>query len=122
MTDLQAAPPLTDITVRNPADGSVVGSVPIDTPDTVAAKARDLRLAQPEWEAMGAKGRKAWLLKLQDWILDNAEHLADVLQSESGKPRAEAAQEAPLCADLLKYWAGTPRSSWLIATRRRTAR
>ena len=106
MTDLQAAPALTDITVRNPADGSVAGSVPIDTPDIVATKARELRLAQPEWEAMGAKGRKAWLLKLQDWILDNAEHLADVLQSETGKPRTEAAQEAPLCADLLKYWAG----------------
>lgn len=42
MTDLQA-PALTTITVRNPADGSIAGSVPIDDPDTVAAKARALR-------------------------------------------------------------------------------
>ena len=48
----------TTIEVRNPADGSVVGSVPIDTPETVAAKARELRLFQPEWEALGARGRK----------------------------------------------------------------
>ena len=44
---------------------------------------------------MGAKGRKHWLLKFQDWILDNAEHIADVVQSETGKPRAEASTEAP---------------------------
>lgn len=105
MTDLQAAPALDTITVRNPADGSVAGSVPIDNPETVAAKARGLREAQPEWEAMGANGRKVWLLKLQDWILDNTAHLTDVLQSETGKPRTEAATEPTLCADLLNYWA-----------------
>lgn len=43
---------------------------------------------------------------MQDWILDNADHLAAVLQSETGKPRTEATIEAPLCADLIKYWAG----------------
>lgn len=103
---MQAAPALTTITVRNPADGSVVGSVPIDDAQTVAAKARALRAAQPEWEALGPDGRKPWLLAMQDWILDNAEHLAAVLQSETGKPRTEATIEAPLCADLIKYWAG----------------
>lgn len=106
MTDVQAPPALTTITVRNPADGSVVGSVPIDDAQTVAAKARALRASQPEWEALGPDGRKPWLLAMQDWILDNAEHLAAVLQSETGKPRTEATIEAPLCADLIKYWAG----------------
>jgi acyl-CoA reductase-like NAD-dependent aldehyde dehydrogenase len=106
MTDLHAKPRLNTIEVRNPADGSVVGEVPVDTPETVAAKARELRLYQPEWEAIGAKGRKPWLLKFQDWLLDNAEHITDVLQSETGKPRAEASIEAPLSADLLNYWAG----------------
>ncbi|MDG4664313.1 aldehyde dehydrogenase family protein [Mycobacterium sp. 236(2023)] len=104
MTDLQARA-LTTITVRNPADGTIAGSVPIDEPDTVAAKARALRDAQPEWEALGPDGRKPWLLAMQDWILDNAERLADVLQSETGKPRTEATMEPPLCGDLLKYWA-----------------
>ena len=106
MTELHAQTRSKTIEVRNPADGAVVGSVPIDTPETVAAKARELRLYQPEWEAMGAKGRKPWLLKFQDWVFDNAERLTDVLQSETGKPRAEASMEAPLAADLLNYWAG----------------
>jgi acyl-CoA reductase-like NAD-dependent aldehyde dehydrogenase len=105
MTDLHVKPQLTTIEVRNPADGSLVGSVPIDSAETVAAKASALRVYQPEWEAMRAEGRKKWLLKFQDWILDNAEHLTDVLQSETGKPRAEAALETPMAADGLHYWA-----------------
>jgi len=32
------------IVVRNPADGRVVGAVPIETSEAVAAKARELRL------------------------------------------------------------------------------
>jgi acyl-CoA reductase-like NAD-dependent aldehyde dehydrogenase len=46
------------IVVRNPADGSQVGSVPVDIPETVAAKAVRLREAQSEWEAIGPRGRK----------------------------------------------------------------
>ena len=45
------------ITVHNPADGRVVGSVPVDGPQTVAAKATALRAAQVEWEAIGPRGR-----------------------------------------------------------------
>jgi hypothetical protein len=38
---MTAVEPKTDsITVHNPANGTVVGSVPVDGPDTVAAKAR----------------------------------------------------------------------------------
>ena len=65
------------ITVRNPADGRTAGSVPIDGPDTVAAMARELRLFQPEWEEIGPRGRKKWMMKWQDWVLDNAKHLTD---------------------------------------------
>lgn len=35
------------IDVRNPADGTLVGTVPNETADAVAAKARELRLFQP---------------------------------------------------------------------------
>jgi acyl-CoA reductase-like NAD-dependent aldehyde dehydrogenase len=131
MTDLHAEPQLTTIEVRNPADGTVVGAVPNDSADTVAAKAAELRLYQPEWEAMGPKGRKPWLMKFQEWILDNAEHIADVVQSETGKPRTEASTEAPASADSLNYWtrsaekfladkAALPHTPLLLAKRLKT--
>jgi acyl-CoA reductase-like NAD-dependent aldehyde dehydrogenase len=105
MTATQPDTRQSTIEVRNPADGTVVGEVPNDSADTVAAKAGELRLFQPEWEALGPRGRKPWLLKFQDWVLDNAEHLTDVVQSETGKVRADASIEAPMTAGLLDYWA-----------------
>ncbi|MFE7801673.1 aldehyde dehydrogenase family protein [Nocardia sp. NPDC057440] len=93
------------IEVRNPGTGEVVGTVPNQSADAVAAKVRELRLYQPEWEAIGPDGRKEWLLKLQDWLLDNTEHLADVLQSETSKPRVDALIDPAFSVDLTGYYA-----------------
>lgn len=94
------------IAVDNPADGRIVGEVLDETPEAVAAAAHELSLFQPEWEAIGPRGRKTWLLKFRDWVLDNTGRIAGVIQSESGKTRAEALTEATAVADFLRYWAG----------------
>ena len=99
-------PKIDTITVHNPADGRIAGSVPIDDAETVAAKARELRLFQPEWEAIGAQGRKKWMLAWQGWILDNAGLITEVLMSETGKSRVDANIEATVVADGINYWAG----------------
>ncbi|MGA5463919.1 aldehyde dehydrogenase family protein [Mycobacterium sp. NPDC050041] len=106
MTDLASRPDVDVIDVRNPANGRTVGTVPIHSAESVAARARELRAAQPEWEAMGPRGRRRWLLAFQEWVLDNAERLADVLQSETGKTRADASAEPTCVADSLNYWSG----------------
>ncbi|MEV6364808.1 aldehyde dehydrogenase family protein [Nocardia asteroides] len=93
------------IAVRNPATGEQTGTVPITAPDDVAAAVRELRLYQPEWEAIGPEGRKKWLLKMQDWLIDNTEHLAAVLQSETAKPRVDALIDPAFAVDLLGYYA-----------------
>ncbi len=93
------------IEVHNPATGELVGSVPITAPDDVAAAVRELRLYQPEWEAIGPEGRKRWLLKMQDWLIDNTEHLAAVLQSETAKPRVDAIIDPAFAVDILGYYA-----------------
>ncbi|WP_084530916.1 aldehyde dehydrogenase family protein [Nocardia miyunensis] len=94
-----------EITVRNPATGEVVGAVPEQSAEEVAAAVRELRLYQPEWEAIGAEGRKKWLLKLQDWLIDNTDRLADVVQSETSKPRVDALIDPSFAVDLLGYYA-----------------
>jgi len=102
-TDTGETPPQRSI--LNPATGAVVGAVPDESAETVAAQVRELRLYQPEWEAIGPEGRKEWLLKFQDWIIDNTEHLADVLQSESGKPRVDSLIDPTFAVDLIGYYA-----------------
>ncbi|MFD4461115.1 aldehyde dehydrogenase family protein [Nocardia sp. NPDC058480] len=93
------------IEVHNPATGELAGTVPVTTPDDVAAAVRELRLYQPEWEAIGPAGRKMWLLKMQDWLIDNTEHLAAVLQSETAKPRVDAIIDPAFAVDILGYYA-----------------
>ncbi|MFC9664641.1 aldehyde dehydrogenase family protein [Nocardia sp. NPDC127606] len=105
MTSVDPTANRADIEVRNPADGRVVGTVPNDSPDIVAAKGRALRAAQPEWEALGPKGRKVWMLRYQDWLIDNAGRIADVVQSETSKPRLDASIEGPAAADIFGFYA-----------------
>ncbi|WP_255485842.1 aldehyde dehydrogenase family protein [Mycobacteroides sp. LB1] len=95
----------TAVNVYNPADGRLVGRVVDETRESVAEKARTLRGAQPGWEALGHKVRAYWLFELQTWLLDHSAHIADVLQSETGKPRAEAELEVPAWVDLINYFA-----------------
>ncbi|MGW6378082.1 aldehyde dehydrogenase family protein [Rhodococcus sp. NPDC055112] len=99
------------VTVHCPATGEVVGSVPDTEPDSIAEAVDELRAQQPAWEALGPKGRARWLFELRDWLLDNEIHLMDVLQSETGKPRAEAAIEMPVVAEIINFYASrAPRA------------
>jgi acyl-CoA reductase-like NAD-dependent aldehyde dehydrogenase len=90
--------------VRRPVDGSVIRTVELDSPERVAEVVRRVRAAQPEWEALGVEGRYRWLGRLRDWIFDNLDPLADVMQAETGKVRADAEMEAPIICDAINFW------------------
>ena len=57
--------------VHNPADGSVVETLPVDSPDHVRDVVARVRAAQPEWEALGIDERYRWLGRLRDWLIAN---------------------------------------------------
>ncbi len=105
MSDTEPRTWPTELVVHNPATGQVVAKVPAHSAEEVATAVRQLRLHQHEWEVIGARGRKHWLLKFQDWLVDNSDHLADVLQSETGKPRVDALIDPNFAVDLLGYYA-----------------
>jgi acyl-CoA reductase-like NAD-dependent aldehyde dehydrogenase len=90
--------------VRSPADGSVVASLPDQVGEEVRAAVARLRGNQPAWEALGASGRGEWVGRLRDWLLDNDERVAELLQRETGKPWHEATLEVPFAIDLLEYY------------------
>jgi acyl-CoA reductase-like NAD-dependent aldehyde dehydrogenase len=90
--------------VRKPADGSVLTTLPVDGPERVAEVVARVRANQPAWEALGNKGRAQWLGKLRDWLLDHQEQIAETMQAETGKVRAEAASETPYLADLINFY------------------
>ena len=90
--------------VRSPADGSVVGSLPDQGAEEVRAAVGRLRENQPAWEALGPSGRGEWVGRLRDWLFDNDERVAELLQRESGKPWQEATLEVPFAIDLIEYY------------------
>ncbi|HEU4598619.1 MAG TPA: aldehyde dehydrogenase family protein, partial [Solirubrobacterales bacterium] len=90
--------------VHNPATGEVIASVPIDSPEAVAATVARVRANQPEWEAMGIEGRYHWLGKLRDWLFDNQQRVLDTMQRETGKVRADAMNEPVYLADLINFY------------------
>lgn len=90
--------------VHRPVDGSVIKTVAIDSPESVAAAVARIRAAQPAWEAIGFAGRKRWLEGLRDWILANQDRLDDLMQQETGKVRADAGLEAFYCLEAINFW------------------
>jgi acyl-CoA reductase-like NAD-dependent aldehyde dehydrogenase len=90
--------------VRRPTDGSTIRNVPIDSPERVAEVVARVRAAQADWEAIGFAGRRRWLERLRDWILDHQDDLDDRMQEETGKVRADAALEAFYLLDAINFW------------------
>jgi acyl-CoA reductase-like NAD-dependent aldehyde dehydrogenase len=91
--------------VHRPVDGSLIRRVPIDPPERVAEVVGRVRANQPEWESIGFAGRRRWLERFRDWLIDNEARLADAMQEETGKVRAEAENEAPLISAAINYYA-----------------
>src|SRR4051812_49456846 len=86
------------IEVRKPADGSLLQTVPVDSPKRVAEVVARVRAAQPEWEAIGFAGRRHWLGKLRGWLVRNDERLAGLMEAAARKGPPDAELAAPLIA------------------------
>src|SRR5271166_5457218 len=95
----------TDIVVKCPATGEVVGRVAVTAAAEVEAVAARLRAAQPAWQAMGVEGRAERLGKWRDWILDHTDELLSMVQRETGKSWGDTAGSEALVPQLINYWA-----------------
>jgi acyl-CoA reductase-like NAD-dependent aldehyde dehydrogenase len=94
------------IVVRCPADGRIVGRVAAMTGADVAIAAAQLREAQPAWEALGFAGRRRWLRRFRDWLLDNEERLHRIIRDEAGKAWGDiVTSEVPTAVEVLNYYA-----------------
>jgi acyl-CoA reductase-like NAD-dependent aldehyde dehydrogenase len=94
----------TDIVVKCPATGEVVGRVAVTSAAEMEAVAARLRAAQPAWQAMGVEGRAEWLGKWRDWILDHTDELLSMVQRETGKSWGDTAGSEALVPQLINYW------------------
>jgi len=91
--------------VTNPADGSLVATVPeLDVAATrVAIEAADA--AWPAWRSKTAKERAAILRSWFNLIVENKDDLAQIMTAEQGKPLAESAGEVMYGASFIEWFA-----------------
>ena len=93
------------VVIRDPADGSVVGEVPVmgavETRQAIEAAARAL----PAWAKRTAKDRAAVLRRFAELMLADTDDLAVIMTREQGKPLAEAKGEIAYAASFLEWFA-----------------
>ena len=93
------------IIVTNPANGQVVGSVPLmrgaETERAIAASA----VAQKSWKTLTAQARAVILKRWFDLIILHREDLAKLLTAEQGKPLAESRGEVTYGASFIEWFA-----------------
>jgi succinate-semialdehyde dehydrogenase/glutarate-semialdehyde dehydrogenase len=97
------------VAVTNPANGAVLGTVPMCGTAETERAIRAADVAQRIWRDVPAKERAAILRKLNDLMLANADDLALILTSEQGKPLAEAKGEIVYAASFIEWFADEAR-------------
>ncbi|MBM4212839.1 MAG: NAD-dependent succinate-semialdehyde dehydrogenase [Gammaproteobacteria bacterium] len=93
------------VQILNPANGTVVGEVPVlraaETRRAIEAAAR----AQPAWARKTAKERAVILRRFADLMIAHGDDLAIIMTAEQGKPLAEAKGEVSYAASFIEWFA-----------------
>ncbi len=93
------------VTVRNPANGEIVGEVPSMGRAETKRAIEAAYVAQKAWRKMTAKERQKPLRKLFDLMMANQEDLAVIMTAEQGKPLAESRGEIAYAASFIEFFA-----------------
>ena len=93
------------IEVTNPADGSVIASVPNMGAQETREAIVHAHQAQRKWRALLARERAAILRRWYELMLENQEDLALMMTLEQGKPLAESRGEIAYAASFLEWFA-----------------
>src|SRR3984957_2141709 len=97
--------------ILNPATGEEMARVPKASVQDVDAAVRAARGAFEGWSGRTPAGRSTALLALADTIEEHGEELARLEALNAGKPiEAVRADEIPVMADNLRFFAGAART------------
>ncbi len=91
--------------VRNPATGSVLGTVPAMGASETRRAIEAAAAAQGAWARRTAGERAAILRRWHDLMLAHQEDLAVIMTAEQGKPLAEARGEIAYAASFIEWFA-----------------
>lgn len=91
------------VEVENPADESIIATVPEGTPEDAIAALEAAKRAQPGWAALPANDRGEMVKALAAAVLAQTDRLAEIVVREQGKPLDQAQGEIGATAMFLQY-------------------
>ncbi|USD67083.1 NAD-dependent succinate-semialdehyde dehydrogenase [Vibrio sp. SCSIO 43136] len=91
--------------VINPADGKVLGTIPLLSYSQVEQAIDSADIAMREWRSITAKQRSKLLMKWFYLIESHVDDLATIMTLEQGKPLAEAKGEILYAASFIEWFA-----------------
>ena len=91
--------------VYNPANGSLLGSVPMMGAAETRRAIEAANVAWPAWKKKTAKERSVILRRWYELMMANADDLALIMTAEQGKPLAEAKGEIGYAASFIEWFA-----------------
>ncbi|MFJ4658018.1 aldehyde dehydrogenase family protein [Nocardia sp. NPDC088792] len=91
------------LTSYDPRTGEVLGEYAVMGAGELTRTVRSARTAQQWWAAIGFDGRKRWLLDWKRSIARGTRDLVELISSETGKPRMDAAIEVTLAVEQLDW-------------------
>lgn len=93
------------VVIHNPANGSIVGEVPLMGAVETRAAIEAAAAALPSWSRKTAKERAAVLRRFADLMIANTNDLAVIMTAEQGKPLAESKGEIAYAASFIEWFA-----------------
>jgi len=94
----------------NPATGDIVGYSRMNTAEEAREALRRARAAQPAWAALPLEERVRYILRIRDYLVDNADAVSETIANDVGKTRVEAlATEVLTSAMATDYYAKNAR-------------
>ena len=93
------------VEVSNPADGTILGVVPMMGADETRRAIEAADRAWPAWRAKTAKERAKLMRAWYELMMAAQEDLARIMTAEQGKPLAEARGEVAYAASFIEWFA-----------------
>ena len=93
------------LAVHNPANGELLGHVPLMGAAETRRAIEAAHAAWPAWKKKTAKERSAILRRWYELMLANTDDLALIMTAEQGKPLAEARGEIGYAASFIEWFA-----------------
>ena len=95
--------------VHNPANGELVGRVPVLDAREITAAVTAASSALRQWRSRTAQERADRLMAWHDLVLENREDLATLMTLEQGKPITESRGEIDYAASFIRWFAEEAR-------------